>query len=222
MNKIKIYIDCGHGGNDSGAVNGRNYESNIVLSVGLYLKKLLLETGKFEVKLSRENDTYKTLEQRSNDANKWGADIFISLHCNSADNKSALGIETYCYKFKYRKLADSIHHSLIQDKLFIKDRGVKEGNFHVIRETKMSACLIELAFISNEQDLKLLQTKQYEFAKSIYKGILNYYNIKLESSDKLYIVSTGAYKDVENAKNDVEELKKKGFNSAYIHIDKEV
>ena len=201
---IKVYIDCGHGGKDSGAVNGVYYEKNYVLSVGLHLKKLLLETCKFSVRLSRETDS---------------ADIFISLHCNSSDNKSALGIETYCYKFKYRKLADSIHNTLIQDKIFTKNRGVKEGNFHVIRESKMSACLIELAFISNSQDLQLLQTKQYEFAKSIYKGILNYYNIKIEVSDKLYIVATGAYKDIQNAKNDVEELKKKGFNSAYIHID---
>lgn len=219
---IKVYIDCGHGGKDSGAVNGSYYEKNYVLSVGLHLKKLLLETKKFNVKLSRETDVYKTLEQRTNDANSWGADIFISLHCNSSTNKSALGIETYCYKFKYRKLADSIHNALIQDKLYTKNRGVKEGNFHVIRESKMSACLIELAFISNSQDLQLLQTKQYEFAKAIYKGILNYYNIKIEISDKLYIVATGAYKDIQNAKNDVEELKKKGFNSAYIHIDKEV
>lgn len=216
---IKVYIDCGHGGKDSGAVNGVYYEKNYVLSVGLHLKKLLLETNKFDVRLSRENDTYKTLEQRSNDANLWGADIFISLHCNSADNKNALGIETYCYKFKYRKLADSIHNVLIQDKLYTKNRGVKEGNFHVIRETKMSACLIELAFISNNQDLQLLQTKQYEFAKAIYNGILNYYNMKIEISYKLYIVATGAYKNIENAKKDVEELMKKGFNSAYIHID---
>ncbi len=171
---IKVYIDCGHGGKDSGAINGVYYEKNYVLSVGLHLKKLLLETKKFEVRLSRETDTYKTLEQRTNDANSWGADIFISLHCNSSDNKSALGIETYCYKFKYRKLADTIHNSLVQDKLFTKNRGVKEGNFYVIRESKMSACLIELAFISNSQDLQLLQTKQYEFAKSIYKGILNH------------------------------------------------
>lgn len=216
---IKVYIDCGHGGKDSGATNGVYYEKNYVLSVGLHLKKLLLDTQKFEVKLSRETDIYKTLEQRSNEANSWGVDIFISIHCNSADNKNALGIETYCYKFKYRKLADSIHNALIQDKLFTSNRGVKEGNFHVIRESKMSACLIELAFISNQKDLELLQTKQYEFAKAIFKGVLNYFNITVESNDKLYIVSTGAYKNIDNAKNDVEELKKKGFNSAYIHID---
>lgn len=218
MNKIKVYIDCGHGGKDSGAINGQTTEKSIVLSVGLHLKKLLLDSGKFDVRMSRQNDIYCTLDYRTKDANNWGADILISLHCNDASSTSAIGIETFCYKFKYRKLADTIHQALINSKLYNVNRGVKEGNLHMVRESKMSACLIELGFIRNSKDYNLLTTKQYEFAKAIYQGILNYYNIKLETpSNRLFIVATGAYKDINNAKKDVEELKKKGFNSAYIH-----
>lgn len=221
MNKIKIYIDCGHGGNDSGAVNGRNYESNIVLSVGLYLKKLLLETGKFEVKLSRENDTYRTLEQRSKEANSWGADIFVSIHTNSAENKNANGLETYCYKFKYRKLADHVNNGILQV-IPLNNRGVKEGNFHVIRETKMNACLTELAFISNESDLQILLNRQQDFALGIFKGILDYYHIDYtipsEPEHKpLYIVGVGAFGDINNAKKLMNELKEKGIDT-YIHM----
>lgn len=222
MSKIKVFIDCGHGGNDPGACNGYNKEKNITLPVGLLVKENLEKIGKFDVKMSRDYDTYITLEQRSKLANNWGADIFISIHCNSSDNKTANGVETFCYKFKYRKLADAINNGIL-DYININNRGVKEGNFHVIRETKMAACLTELAFISNTNDLNGLLSYQREFALGITKGILSYYNINTDiiesqpNNEKLYIVSIGAYKDINNAKKDVEELNKKGFNSAYIH-----
>lgn len=222
MNKIKVYIDLGHGGNDSGAVNGKHYESHIVLSVGLYLKKLLLETGKFDVKLSRESDTYKTLEQRTKEANSWGADILVSIHNNSAENKKACGLETFCYKFKYRKLADHINNGILQF-VQLNNRGVKEGNFHMVRESKMSACLTELAFISNEQDLQLLLNRQVDFAKGVFKGILDYYHIDYtvptpEPEHKpLYIVGVGAFGDINNAKKLMNELKEKGIET-YVHM----
>lgn len=217
---MKVYIDLGHGGKDSGATNGSYQEKQFVLAVGLHVRKLLLETDKFEVRMSRENDTYKTLEQRSSDANSWGADIFVSIHCNSAENKSALGIETYCYKFKYRKLADHINNGILQY-INIRNRGVKEGNFHVIRETKMNACLTELAFISNSSDLQLLINRQDDFAKGIFKGIMDYYNFEVvekpQHDNNLYIVGVGAFEDINNAKNLMKELKNKGID-AYIHM----
>lgn len=222
MNKIKVYIDCGHGGNDSGAVNGKHYESHIVLSVGLHLKKLLIETGKFDVKLSRESDVYKTLEQRTKDANTWGADILISLHNNSAENKKANGLETFCYKFKYRKLADHINNGILQF-FQMNNRGVKEGNFHMVRESKMSACLTELAFISNDSDLQILLNHQLEFAKGVFKGILDYYHMDYTvptpepEHQPLYIVGVGAFGDINNAKKLMDELKEKGLQP-YIHM----
>ncbi len=218
MSKIKVYIDCGHGGRDSGAVNGSYYEKTFALNVGLKLKKRLLDSNKFEVRMSREGDTYCTLDYRTSDANKWGADIFISIHTNSSDKKSATGIETFCYKYKYRQLADAINNGVLQY-IDLTNRGVKEGNWHVVRESKMSACLVELGFITNSNDLNLLINKQQEFANGIFKGILDYYNIPYEvnqNHDKLYIVSVGAFKDINNAKNKMEELKKLGIE-AYIH-----
>lgn len=217
MSKIKVYIDCGHGGKDSGAINGKHQEKTFVLNVGLQLKKLLLDSGKFDVRMSREGDVFCTLDYRTSDANKWGADIFISIHANSSDNKDANGLETYCYKFKYKKLAEFVNNGILQN-INIKNRGVKEGNYHVVRESKMSACLVELAFISNLNDLNLLINRQNDFAKGIYKGILDYYNIPfndVENSD-LHIVSVGAFKDINNAKNKMEELKKLGIDT-YIH-----
>lgn len=216
----KVYIDLGHGGKDSGAINGKNKEKERVLKVGLSLKSKLLKTGKFEVKLSRESDIFLSLDERTQIANKWGADIFISIHCNSSTNTKATGIETYCFKFKYRKLADHINNGVLQY-VTLTNRGVKEGNFHVLRETTMQACLVELAFISNSNDLSLLLNNVEQFASGIFKGIMDYYhydiNEKPNQNEHLYIVGVGAFENIENAKILMNEMKSKGI-SAYIHM----
>ncbi|WP_371025126.1 N-acetylmuramoyl-L-alanine amidase [Paraclostridium ghonii] len=166
----KVYLDPGHGGTDSGAIGNGIQEKDIVLSVAKKVEAKLKKCN-LDVRMSRTTDVYKTLEYRSSDANSWGADCFISIHANSSDANSAQGVETYCYKFAYRALADKVHAEITNSKTYTKNRGVKEGNFHVIRETNMSACLVELAFISNAEDASLLKNKQEEFATSIAKGI---------------------------------------------------
>lgn len=220
---MKVFIDPGHGGNDSGALGNSLKEKDITLSVAK-LVELELKQQCVEVLLSRQNDTTMSLSERTNKANNWNADCLVSIHCNDAENKSAQGIETFCYKFKYRKLADCVHNELLAAGAYTKDRGVKEGNLHMVRESKMSACLVELAFIGNGQDADLLKTKQNVFAKSIAKGVCKYLGVTWEensntsSGDKpKYIVATGAFNDINNAKQEVEELKKKGINTAYIH-----
>lgn len=219
MNKIKVYIDAGHGGNDSGATKKGYKESNIVLNVALKLKSKLLATGKFDVMMSRETDKYVLLSERTNDANIWGADILISIHANSSNNKLAHGLETFCYKYNYGKLANDVNNGILSS-ISINNRGVKEGNLHMVRESKMNACLVELGFISNDDDLNLLLNNQDDYAYGIFKGIMDYYNLSIEnnnpSSDKLYIVAHGAFKDIDNAKKLMNELKSKGIDT-YIH-----
>ena len=213
----KVFIDAGHGGNDTGAIGNNLREKDITLSTSKLIELELKQQG-IEVLLSRSNDSYLTLSERTNKANRWGADVLVSIHCNDAENKSAQGIETYCYKFSYRKLADNVHNELINAKLYTKNRGVKEGNLHMVRESKMSACLVELAFIGNSQDAELLRTKQNDYAKSIAKGICKDLGVSWKDNNKpKYIVATGAYDDINNAKKEVENLKNKGISSAYIH-----
>lgn len=180
--RLKIYIDLGHGGNDSGAINkARNVmEKNIVLEIGKILETKLKACG-LDVKLSRTGDITKSLSERTNEANKWGADILVSLHVNDArkkdangnwiTDKAAHGLETYCYKLKYRKLADDIHNELVKANLYNKNRGVKEQNLHMVRESNMSAALVELFFINNDNDVNKLLNKKEEFATAIAKGI---------------------------------------------------
>lgn len=221
MTIFKVYIDPGHGGTDSGAVGVRNIlEKNIVLEVAKKVASKLRNCS-IEVKMSRTDDTFKTLNYRSSDANNWKADCFVSIHCNSA-NKSAKGLETYCYKFKYRKLADDLQNEMVNAKLYTVNRGVKEGNYHVIRETNMSAALIELGFIDNSEDINLLLNKQDEFATAIAKGICKFLGVTYiedsshSTSDGMLAVCVGAYKDRANAERILKEAKEKGFKDAYL------
>ena len=89
-----ICIDAGHGGKDSEAVGNGLLEKDIVLNIAKILKVQLLEKG-FNICMTRENDTFIELKDRCIIANKAKADIFVSIHCNSAENKSAYGFEIY-------------------------------------------------------------------------------------------------------------------------------
>ena len=174
----KNMTDPGHGGYDSGApgVHGC-LEKDIVLDVSNRVAKYL-KNQNIENLNTRTTDVFVTLNDRTNEANKLGVNSFVSIHCNSSDNPSAQGVETYCYKFAYRALADTIHSELIQEGLYTKNRGVKEGNLHVVRETKMDACLVELGFITNEEDYNLIMNNKDKFAKAIAKGICKFNSVE--------------------------------------------
>lgn len=211
-------LDFGHGGHDSGAVaRSGEQEKNLVLQIGQLVVLKLKRCG-ITVHTTRNNDSFVTLSDRAKKANQLNVNAFISLHCNSSDNSSAQGVETYAYKEQYTNLANKVQNRLLESKAYTKNRGVKTANFAVLRETSMSACLVELAFISNTQDLDILRTRQDELATAVSKGICDFLGVLYNAgSDKpKYIVATGAYNDINNAKLDMENLKAKGI-SAYIH-----
>lgn len=174
----KIVIDEGHYNCESGAVGFGIKECDVTHSVAYKLKAKLEKQGHTVL------ITNGSLSNRTTKANQWGANIFISLHCNAFNGK-AYGIETFCYKFKYRKLADSIHNSLLGDKrLYRTNRGVKEGDLHVIRESNMDACLVEMAFIDNKEDNALLLKYQDEYATAIAKGVQDYFGLSYKENIK--------------------------------------
>lgn len=217
----KIFLDPGHGGNDPGATGNGLKEKDINLAVANRVKYHLQRHGQTIV-MSRTDDSNPSLQTRTNNANNWGADILVSIHCN-AFNGNAYGVETYCYKFRYRKLADNIHGRVLADKsLYNYNRGVKEGNLHMIRESNMNAALIEMAFIDNTYDATLLKTKQEEFAVAISKGILDYFGLSYKEEvvapppteeGVMYRVVTGSYSSRANAEAQVKKLKQAGFDS---------
>lgn len=188
--KIKVFIDAGHGGHDGGAQGAKSKESANVLAVALYLDRFLIAQG-YEVKLSRRTDVYLTLSERAKLANALGADIFISLHDNSAKNKSATGFETFIFNtFKTTasmqravKLQNSVHDAILKE-IGIRDRGKKRANFAVLRETNMTGLLIEYAFISNVNDEKILINEVAKQAYLTFKGINAFYGVVMPSFNK--------------------------------------
>ena len=187
----KFYIDAGHGGSDPGAVGGNWLkESAVNLAVAKHLKAELIRNG-HTVKMSRETDVYKTLKQRTDEANEWGADFVVSLHCNSATTTTAQGTETFVYKTSGSapKLAGCVQLQMV--KAFgTKNRYVKEKNLAMVRDTKAPAILCEMAFISNASDRAKLtgEANQKKWAVVICKGICDYLNIKYKGESVVALV----------------------------------
>lgn len=128
--------------------------------------------------MTRSTDKTVQLADRPPIANKIDADIFVSIHTNSVESTAARGVETYSHtnSSEGAVLAKSIHDEVVKDKsLYTLNRGVKKANFLVLRETKMPAALIELGFIKNAENVKILLNKQDEFGIAIAKGINNYF-----------------------------------------------
>lgn len=171
-NNFKIVIDPGHGGKDPGAISNGLKEKDINLKISKALKEELLRDG-FTVKLTREDDRFLSLKERSDIGNSFKGDLFISIHCNSSLNTDASGTEVFIYNLKNREtkaLGERIALE-ISKSLNLKNRGVKEGNFAVLRCTKMKAVLIETAFLSNREDSKKLKENFRLFSVAIKSKI---------------------------------------------------
>jgi N-acetylmuramoyl-L-alanine amidase len=174
---MKICIDPGHGGTDPGAIGKSPFvlnEKDVTLSISLFLKKELEEKG-HTVVFTRDKDVAVSLADRAKIANQNNADIFISIHCNSYANNQAEGIETWIFPGSTvgEKLAEPVQKSLVTAFPIHKNRGVKEANFQVLRDTDMPAILVECEFISNPTQLKFLADKdnQEKIAQAITSGI---------------------------------------------------
>lgn len=173
-----IVIDPGHGGSDPGTVAGMAYEKDFNLDIAIRLKKLL-EDKNINVLMTREDDVYVGTYARPIMANEAGADLFISIHNNSCGNPSVSGTETLCYPDpKKRAFALEIQKAVVKE-LGLPDRGlVEKPGYIVTREAKMPAALVEVAFMSNSNDLSLLKTEEFrqKAAQGIFNGIMNYLN----------------------------------------------
>ena len=175
---MKICINAGHapgGIPDPGAVNNITglKESDVTDDVAQLVQYYLQQAG-YETLVVQENE----LRDITDSSNNWGANLFISVHCNAAENRSAQGTETFCHSFggEGEKLATCIQTQII-DSISTVDRGVKaHSGLYVLRNTDCPAVLVELAFISNDEDEALLASKEKkdEFAKAIARGVTDY------------------------------------------------
>jgi len=189
-----IVVDAGHGGKDAGAKSPdpQIVEKALNLQTALLLTQYLQRMG-FQTILTRGDDLFVPLKQRADFANGNRATLFVSVHYNSAPNKKAEGVEVYFYEsaenaertVKSKMLAQKVLDRIVT-KTETKSRGVKKGNFSVIRETKMPAILVEGGFMTNEKELSKLQdpAHQRRVAQSIALGVRDYFSRKEVSSLK--------------------------------------
>ena len=185
-----IVIDAGHGGSDSGAIGPTGVmEKSVTLNIALRLQKLLEAEGA-TVYMTRTTDTevsskgakasdIEELQARCDVANNHDADIFISIHNDSFTNGAAKGTTGYYYargSAKSRDLADKIRSGVI-DQIGTQSRGTQSCNFYVVKHTDMPATLVEVAFISNPEEEKLLNSDDgaQKAAQGIADGIADYF-----------------------------------------------
>ena len=182
---MKVFINPGHTSeweieqgidNDRGAYANGLYENQVAAETGRHLERILSAWGVEVVGNLQCYDLYRIADE----ANASGADVFVSIHCNAA-TPAALGTETfYCEgSSRGREVAEFVQEQLI-DKMGTTDRGVKNDtqtqydSIYVLRHTDMPAILIELAFITNDEDAELLRNNTEDFARAIASGLMEW------------------------------------------------
>lgn len=178
-----IVIDAGHGGSDVGAI-GKNglLEKDVTLKVALLLEDYLAEAGanvlmtrRTDVDVARPNATdAEELQSRVDVANDNDADLFLSIHIDSFVSPDAHGTTVYIHD---DALLGKCLHDELQNRLDRTDRGVKFANFYVLRHTTMPASLVELMFISNAEEEKLLgqHDTHVQAARALFEGLRVYF-----------------------------------------------
>ncbi len=184
-NAPTIVIDVGHGGTDRGARGHVPYceEKKLCLLTARLVRQYLDQLG-YHVVMTRNTDNFIPLPKRVEIASQADANIFVSVHFNSSRSPDAKGIEVFFCDSKEnkvrsnasKKLADAILSRVVR-RTSASSRGVKKGNFYVIRETSMPAVLVEGGFISNPKERALLKSRDYQekIAQGIADGIDQYF-----------------------------------------------
>lgn len=158
----KIYLDPGHGGTDPGTTGNGLQEKNVTLTIALKVRSILNRDYEgHSIRMSRTTDKTVSLAARTNEANRWGANLFVSVHINAG---GGVGYEDFIYNGSVSNntaaYRDKIHEEIIKQVDFT-NRGKKRANFHVLRESRMPAVLTENGFIDNAGDAAKLKSNAY-------------------------------------------------------------
>lgn len=187
VKKELVVLDPGHGGHDAGTQSiskPRYQEKSLNLVTAKFVRSFLQQLG-YQVLMTREDDTFIALDKRAQFANESNPKLFVSIHYNSAPSAEAEGVEVFFYQskdnkertLKSKRLAQIVLKNILEQTK-AKSRGVKHGNFAVIRETTMTAVLVEGGFVTNEAELQNLKDPTYlkRIAWGIARGIDDYLN----------------------------------------------
>ncbi|WP_391558029.1 N-acetylmuramoyl-L-alanine amidase [Robertmurraya sp.] len=218
---VKIFLDPGHGGSDPGATGNGLQEKNITLSLASTIRNFLInEYENVDVQMSRTGDQTVSLTSRTNAANTWGADFYLSIHVNAG---GGTGFESYVYPnvgvptTTYRQ---AIHEEVLKAVNF-SNRGQKQADFHVLRETNMDAVLTENGFIDNTSDAEKLRSPSFitSLARGHTNGLARAFNLRRKTTPApspgqgVYRVQIGAFRTRENAERLAERAISKGFET---------
>lgn len=174
-----IILDPGHGGIDKGTTGaGGTYEKGLTLRTANILSNKLSAKGA-KVIMTRDRDTYLSLSSRVGAAHYHGADAFISIHYDSNYDRSVKGMTTFYYHSYQKNLAKAVQASAASA-TNAKDRGALFGDYHVIRENRQAAALIELGYLSNAQEEMAILTNHFQDAAAdgIANGLARYFKGK--------------------------------------------
>ncbi|WP_096439967.1 N-acetylmuramoyl-L-alanine amidase [Alteribacter populi] len=221
-----IVIDPGHGGTDSGATYQGFKEKDIALTIGILVRDYLKANYLTDVIMTRTTDTTVSLSERTRIANSNQADYFCSIHNNIG---GGTGFESYIYNGTVPEQTIQIRSKLhdhimdgISKKTVVNDQGKKNANFHVLRETEMSASLLEGLFVDNDQDLQLLQNHHFitDVAKTIADGMANALSLTVKKqNDQIHKIIAGAFSNRENANKRVDFLQNNGILSFVFSVE---
>ncbi|RBP37751.1 N-acetylmuramoyl-L-alanine amidase [Roseimicrobium gellanilyticum] len=167
-----VVIDAGHGGSDRGTRWNGLSEKNLTLDVAKRVETILKRNGVTTV-MTRRTDRAVALESRAAIANRYRNSLFVSIHFNSTRLTAIKGIETYYRSDRGRKVAYTIQQSLIS-KVSANNRGIKRGNYAVLKHTRGTAVLVECGFISNKAEASRCGSAAHrqKLAEAIARGIL--------------------------------------------------
>ena len=179
-----IYLDPGHGGTDEGCARNGVREKDINLAIALLVREKLVEQG-YEVIMSRETDTYIAKEERVKEANRSGADIYVSIHQNATDEGTGVsGLEVWYEEDDSRRdskrLAQLIQQQTLKSTGAVERELHGDADFHVTGSTSMPSCLIETGFLSNAAERRMLSLSEYQqkIADGIVQGVSYYFHPK--------------------------------------------
>ncbi len=171
-----VVVDAGHGGKDPGSIIAGHYEKYITLQVARKVAALLAQQG-VNVVMTRQDDRFIELEERAEIANRRDTDLFVSIHADSAPDRSVNGYTVYVARDGSREAYNAARAvSATMAKTGSDTHGIREADYKVLVQTTCPAILIETGYLSNPLDARRLQDNAFQtrLAQAIAAGILNY------------------------------------------------
>lgn len=174
---LTIVIDPGHGGNDRGTTGSRGTDEKGITLLTSELLAAKLRASGANVVMTREADTYVPLRKRVAVSHQADADAFISIHYDANPDSRVTGFTTYYTHSQQKELAATINDGLASS-ISLRNRGSQPGDFLVLRENRQNAILIELGFLSNAAEERIMTNDIFreQASHGIYQGLLDYFN----------------------------------------------